>query len=386
MAIVMSGTELAKRCVDIAKNYKTLYVYSCFGSPLNAENKKRYTTNCDYNKKAERTKMIKAASADTFGFDCVNLIKGILWGWNGNKNATYGGARYAVNGVPDVSANGMIQKCYGVTTNFSRIEVGEAVWMDGHIGVYIGNGLAVECSPKWKNCVQITAVGNIGSKAGYNTRTWTKHGKMPYVSYTGAAAVSVGSNVSNGANPYKYPQGNVSYGYSTHRYGVIHTGIEGIKAIQFDLQKLGVYHDTVDGFYGKKTEAAVTQFQKTHKDVNGNQLKADGFAGPLTRGSIQAAVKVVKESNPYKKPTMVLNEANAAYGKKYAGTDGVKHIHWDLKKLGLYSDALDGYFGPKTTAAVKQFQRTHEDINGNQLEDDGSVGPLTLAALDKAVS
>ena len=34
---------------------------------------------------------------------------------------------------------------------------------------------------------KITAVGNIGSKAGYNTRRWTKHGKLPYVDYTGAS-------------------------------------------------------------------------------------------------------------------------------------------------------------------------------------------------------
>ena len=59
------------------------------------------------------------------------------------------------------------------------MEVGEVVWTTGHIGIYIGDGLAVECTPKWKNCVQITAVANIGSKSGYNARTWKKHGHMP---------------------------------------------------------------------------------------------------------------------------------------------------------------------------------------------------------------
>ena len=28
-----------------------------------------------------------------------------------------------------------------------------------------------------------TAVGNIGNKAGYNSRKWTKHGKLPYITY-----------------------------------------------------------------------------------------------------------------------------------------------------------------------------------------------------------
>ena len=60
---------------------------------MTAANKKRYTTNHSYNKAAARVKMINAASEDTFGFDCVCLIKGILWGWDGDKNATYGGAK-----------------------------------------------------------------------------------------------------------------------------------------------------------------------------------------------------------------------------------------------------------------------------------------------------
>ena len=182
----MDNKEFVAKVIDAAKNYKTLYVMGCFGAPLNTANKARYCNNHSYNKKATRQKMIKSASADTFGFDCVNLIKGILWGWNGDESKTYGGAKYAVNGVPDVSADGMIAKCLNVSTNFSSIEVGEAVWCPGHIGVYIGDGLAVECTPAWKNCVQITACNC--TKAGYNRRNWTKHGKLPYITYEKSTA------------------------------------------------------------------------------------------------------------------------------------------------------------------------------------------------------
>ena len=82
-----------------------------------------------------------------------------------------------------------------------NLDPGEVVWTTGHIGVYIGDGLAVECTPKWKNCVQITAVKNIGTKSGYNARTWKKHGHLPYVEYdqapasSGAAAPSSGETV-----------------------------------------------------------------------------------------------------------------------------------------------------------------------------------------------
>lgn len=180
---ITTGAQLAARCKDLAQNYKTLYVMGCFGAPMTDANKKRYCNNHDYNKDADRTAMIKAASADTFGFDCVCMIKGLLWGWNGDTGATYGGADYKANGVPDIGADSMIKVCSDLSTDFSKIEVGEAVWMKGHIGVYIGDGLAVECTPRWDNKVQITACNC--DRSGYNRRNWTKHGKLPYVSYTG---------------------------------------------------------------------------------------------------------------------------------------------------------------------------------------------------------
>ena len=180
---IKTATELVAKCKDVVQNYKTLYVLGCFGAPLNTKNKDRYCRNQAYNKQASRTTKIRAASSDTFGFDCVCLIKGLLWGWNGDTSKTYGGASYASNDVPDIGADQMIKKCKDVSTDFTNILPGEAVWIEGHIGVYIGDGLAIECTPKWKDGVQITAVHNISAKSGYNGRKWTKHGKLPYVTY-----------------------------------------------------------------------------------------------------------------------------------------------------------------------------------------------------------
>lgn len=184
----MNNKEFVKKLVDVAKNYKTLYVMGCFGSPMTDANKERYCKNHTYNTASARQKMIKNASSDTFGFDCVNLIKGVLWGWNGDKTKTYGGAKYSTNDVPDVSADGMIAKCKNLSTDFNNIEIGEAVWCKGHIGVYIGDGLAVECTPAWDNCVQITACNR--NVKGYNRRNWTKHGKLPYITYEKSALES----------------------------------------------------------------------------------------------------------------------------------------------------------------------------------------------------
>ena len=188
MGTVMKAADFVAKLKDIATNYKTLYVMGCFGAPMTTANKKRYIDHHPYNKQPARVKLINAASADTFGFDCVCLIKGILWGWSGDKSKIYGGAKYATNGVPDVNADMMINLCSEVSTNFDKIEVGEAVWTNGHIGVYIGNGFAIECTPAWKNRVQITACNC--SKPGYNTRKWKKHGKLPYIDYAVTSTAS----------------------------------------------------------------------------------------------------------------------------------------------------------------------------------------------------
>jgi hypothetical protein len=255
----VNNVEFAKNVKNIATNYKTLYVMGCFGAPMNSINKSRYCKNHSYNKQASRTKMINSASTNTFGFDCVGLIKGVLWGWAGNTGKNYGGATYASNNVPDTNADTMISKCSDVTTNFSNIQVGEVVWMKGHIGVYIGDGLAVECTPSWRNGVQITACNR--SIGGYNRRNWTKHGKLPYIKYD-ASSTSV-KTVNDDLNLPTIKQGSkgntvkslqillIGYGYSCGKCGA-------------------------DGDFGSGTFAAAKNYQKA------KGLTADGIVGPTT--------------------------------------------------------------------------------------------------------
>lgn len=266
MATVMKASEFIEKLKDVEKNYKTLYVMGCFGAPMTATNKKRYCNNHSYNMSATRTKMIQAATADTFGFDCVNLIKGILWGWNGNQNKTYGGASYNTKGVPDTSADGMIKLCKDVSTDFSKIEPGEAVWCKGHIGVYIGNGLAIECTPAWKNKVQITAVKNIGTKSGYNARTWTKHGKLPYIEY------DIVENKKDIA-------AKSDFNLITLKKGAKGDTVKALQALLigygYSVGKAGV-----DGDFGANTYKAVKAYQKA------NSLVVDGCVGPATWGKL----------------------------------------------------------------------------------------------------
>ena len=179
----MKCLDFVNKAIDVATKYETLYVLGCFGAPMNSVNKDRYTNNYSYNNQANRKAKILNSDSNTFGFDCVCLIKGILWGWNGTSSLTYGGAKYASNNVPDVSADQMLDYCYDVSSDFSNIQVGELLHIKGHVGIYIGNGLAIECTPIWDDGVQTTAVANIKTDSNCHSRKWEQHGKLKFIDY-----------------------------------------------------------------------------------------------------------------------------------------------------------------------------------------------------------
>lgn len=260
--MIKTGKELAAAAVDVAKNYKTLYVAGAFGWPMTAEKKERAKKANSYNRQADRVMKIDGATADTFGFDCVCFIKALLWGWKGDKSLTYGGAVYGSNGVPDVNESVMIGMCNDVTTDFSKIQKGEVVWMPGHIGVYVGNGLVAECTPAWRDGVQITAALNVGTKKGYNSRVWTSHGKLPWVTYD-----------------KEEPAKDYTLGM---RY--LQKGCKGedVKALQILLMGRGYSCGDAgaDGDFGAATDKAVKKYQQDC------EIEVDGIAGADTLGRL----------------------------------------------------------------------------------------------------
>lgn len=252
MSIKMTAAALAEKCRQLALEYRTLYILGCFGAPMNEKNRKRYSTNYSYNQQPDRARKILSADENTFGFDCVCMIKGLLWGWKGDSSKVYGGAGYACNGVPDLSADALFQQCDGISTDFSGLEIGEAVWRSGHIGIYIGDGLAVECTPLWADGVQITACNC--EKAGYPTRIWTKHGRLPYVTYGGCSLTWLRETVALAAEGRALPQ----LSESENRIHVL------VWAAQKRLQTLGYPAGEADGVFGPLTRTAVTAYQQTH--------------------------------------------------------------------------------------------------------------------------
>lgn len=221
----------------------TLYVMGGWGQAINEKSRAALIAAQSYNQSSTRRKMINEAKDGTRAFDCSGLIKSILWGYTGDETAT-GGARYASNGVPDLSASGLIGKCYGVSTDMSTVTPGEVVYMTGHIGVYVGDGYVVESSPKWKNGVQRTEL---------YARKWLKHGFLPYVEYTQENKVHVVPTPT------------------------LRRGCKNMKVAQLQdcLVSLG-YIMPIDASYGPKTQRIVSTFQ------NDRHIQIDGIYGPQT--------------------------------------------------------------------------------------------------------
>lgn len=262
----MNNKEFAVKALDIAENYKTVYANGMFGSlvtePIIAQKAGQlpgwYTTT-------RQTALRSLIGKGYFGFDCVCFVKAILWGWDGSRDKNYGGAKYQSNGVPDIDEGEMLKVCSGVSADFTGIVPGEYLWTSGHCGIYVGDGLAVECTPKWNNGVQITAVANMGEKYGYNNRRWEKHGKLPYVTYLAEVA----------PKPEQPAGKTVTIELLTLRRGE-NKGNAQIGTVQRILKLMGYYFMDIDCSFGSGTEMAVKAFQKDKK------LVVDGVVGQNT--------------------------------------------------------------------------------------------------------
>lgn len=101
--------------------------------------------------------------------DCVGLIKG--YGWLDAQSLEI---KYGTNGMPDYGANQMYQSATESGTMDTMPDiVGLAVWKQGHIGVYIGNGYVIEAMG--------TKYGVV--KTELAKRSWSGWCKIPYIEY-----------------------------------------------------------------------------------------------------------------------------------------------------------------------------------------------------------
>ena len=206
-------------------------------------------------------------------WDCSGLLKGILWGYPEN-------GKYASNGVLDQNADTIISNCLNVSNDFSNIEVGEIVWIEGHMGIYIGNGYVIEATPKWNNGVQITTYKNISN--GQKERKWLKHGKSPYIKYPQVDSIENWIvRLQSECNNQGFSNQNVDGITGTVTLKgcplLLNKSQGNITAlVQERLNSLGYDCGDIDGINGNNTQKAIKSFQQD------NGLQVDGIVGKNT--------------------------------------------------------------------------------------------------------
>ena len=265
----MTGQELVNKCLEIKEKYKTKYAKGTFGQCATASfingKAKQYPEWYTPKNQPSRVPGLLALPDDTRLFDCVGLIKAVIWGFPNTV--------YTSTGLRDMSDQTIWDKSLDKSTDFSNIQVGELLWLKGHVGLYIGNGRAIECTGSWDGKVMITAVENIGKQEGLHSRKWTGHSKIHVIHY---------SDKGNGSNSQEKPKVDIS------TYPILKKGSTGqyVKILQQLLVSKGYDPKGIDGIFGPGCKAAVIKFQKENTDIDGKKLAVDGCVGPKTWGSL----------------------------------------------------------------------------------------------------
>ena len=177
----MKNTEFVYRLKNVL-NLKTHYVMGGYGARLG---KDYVNYNKEYNKE-HRDEIESFYNTDpiTYAFDCVCLIKAVLfWRFSGDPLLEFGGSKFDKSTDFPIAT---IKKNCTSSNDFENIEIGEILFIGtSHVGVYIGNGEVIECTPAWANGVQRTLLPwrNTTNYEKLPVRTWETHGRYNMIEY-----------------------------------------------------------------------------------------------------------------------------------------------------------------------------------------------------------
>lgn len=153
---------------QMAYDNKWGYVWGSHGNVLTANELKKLEKTFGSHV-TDKEEYIKSHWLGRRTSDCVGLIKG--YGW---YDETSGTIKYGTNGMKDVTADGMFNSAVekGPISTMPDIP-GIAVWHQGHIGVYIGNGYVIHAANTYDGVIK-TPITSSG---------WTHWLKVPYINY-----------------------------------------------------------------------------------------------------------------------------------------------------------------------------------------------------------
>ncbi len=252
---------------------------------------------------------------------------------------------------------------------------GLGLYQPGHVGVYVGNGMAVDARDEESDmCYQSTA-----------TKSWTKWFKISAISYptTGWEKFDgkyyyyedgeyvADKSIEIGGITYKFDEAGISdktpddinakaektvaetKPEKTDKV-IIKRGTKSddVKKLQERLIKLGFYNGAVSGLYGELTEKAYKDFQKA--------------AGLIIDGEVtESDMEIITSDDA---PSAQSADEISQQGD--AGSD-VKVLQAQLAKLKYFKGSKTGFYGTMTEKAVKQFQKD------NKIDASGVVGKVT---------
>lgn len=234
MYIAYKSSDYVQLLIHIARDLKTEYI-------------NRYPYNLGYRH-----------SNGYYSWDCFNLIKSIIWGWKeGGLVGSYTQPDPST-GLGDWAGAKILSCCSDISTDFGSVSPGAYMLFsdNDHAGTFIGdikidNGRVVnvvECTTSWQaDCVTFSYVDKNGNrynyKGGSQRGKWLKHGKLPWIDYTG------------GEIPMR-----TFYAY-TKGIAVKDPQILRLQILLNGLAKAGL---ALDSYYGPASTAAVAKWQREH--------------------------------------------------------------------------------------------------------------------------
>ncbi len=319
--------------------------------------------------------------AASFGaVDCSGLI--YLYSGTGSRSDMMGSSYETgsvANGIPNIHGLGLYQP--------------------GHVGVYVGSGMAVDArdeyygicyesvySKNWTNWFKVAGVsyptegwecynGNYYyyENGEYLTDTYiTVDGVSYYLDASGVSSSTPGDT----SAVIDTPSDTTSSVMKVGTYG------DNVTELQLRLTELGFYNGDITGYFGEQTEAAYVRFQKAAG------VYVDGIAGEsdleilysdsaptgsiVQLGASNNSDNAQEESSDVETTTEAETSTNFSTGDYH---DEVYNIQSQLINLGYFNDDATGYYGELTEEAVINFQ------NENGLISTGVVDELTYTTL-----
>jgi hypothetical protein len=270
MAYTNKGlVEYAKECLALGDN--SVYVYGTYGDVLTKSLANSKREQYPKQNSTTRTKKYKnLCDGKHYAFDCVGLIKSYYWGGYGDPD---------YNGKTDKSANGMYSAAK-VKGNIKDIpeRIGILVQMDGHIGVYIGNGYVIECTPTTKYAKQKHGLGGV-CKTKLSDRKWLHWLECPYITYEKTETTKPETKPEAKPETTEKPSFFPKKGYWT--YGDTHENVGKIAEFMYKTFPAYTNKKALGNYYGKNIQTSIKEFQKR------TGLERDGSVGPKTLAKLE---------------------------------------------------------------------------------------------------